>query len=211
MQPPSELEIARNRAARGVLSRRSRALYPLARHPSLRELPRRYLAASAAPAPALLQRLRVLPLGRRSGRRGRQPFAGARTAGLVGPGTVSLLCGPAVASRLHRSCANHSFFRYSRRAVPAPADRFSAGPNCAPLPILGKPAWLLPVFGGTRGAPGALSLRISRRRTPASFRRDLHRPATCEFLARRFSRPDQGPHLHSAGRFGAARVDRGRY
>src|ERR1017187_7334761 len=44
---------------------RSLRIHALAGHPPLRELPRGELPAAQAPAPGLLQRLRVLPLGRR--------------------------------------------------------------------------------------------------------------------------------------------------
>ncbi len=69
-------------AARLYRDGRSR-LHALAGHPPLREFPRGQLPAAPAAAPGFLQRLRLLPLGRRSGRRNRRHGGKPAAARLV--------------------------------------------------------------------------------------------------------------------------------
>src|SRR5437867_2469250 len=64
--------------------RRRAEIHPLARHASLRKFQRCVLAAAEEPQSAFLQRIRLLPLGRRSRRRSPQRNARARIAPLVG-------------------------------------------------------------------------------------------------------------------------------
>ena len=105
MQSPAELEIART-------------LPPAGCSPAEAERYTRWLATHhyenfhvaswllpRAPAPAFLQRLCLLPLGRRSGRRNSRSRARPRTARRVGAGTASLLRGPARRIRFSSLCA----------------------------------------------------------------------------------------------------------
>ena len=87
--------------------RGGRALHALARHASLRKFQRCFLAAAAPPAPAFLQSVRLLPLGRRSGRRNFRSGESPGAAGRVGPGIARLLRGQAFASRFYRAARNH--------------------------------------------------------------------------------------------------------
>ncbi len=115
--------------------------------------------------------------------------ARARAFELVGAGTRSLLCGPALASRFHRSRSYNPRLRHSHRALPRPARGVSPGSACAPLRFLGRSSRLLPLFGESGGPAGAVSVRLPRRRAPAPLRRNLHRAAARQFLAGRFARP----------------------
>ena len=100
---------------------------------------------------------------------------------------------------------------HSGRAVQRFAARVSAGPGRASLRHLGRRARLLRVFGESRRAAGAVSLRLSRSGAAAAFGFHVHGAAAGEFLAGCFARPRKGPDLHSAGRSRSARFDRGRH
>ena len=120
-----------------------------------------------------------------------------------------LLRGQSLRIRCSSRCA-HTIraLRHSHRAVFRSAHRVSPGPDRAPLRHLGRRARLLPLFGESGGPPGALSLRLSRRRAPAAFRCHLHGVAAREFLAGCFARSREGTHLHSAGCAGARTASR---
>ena len=104
-------------------------LLPAAGPAALRELHRGQLAAAPAAAPALLQHLRLLPLGRRPGRRDGRSAAQPGPAGLVGDGS----CATAIAAR-----PRHPVFvalarddppvRHPHRPLRRPAGGLPAGP-----------------------------------------------------------------------------------
>ena len=97
-------------------------------------------------------------------------------------------------------------FRSSRSAICC--ARFGRIRGAA-LRHVGRRARILRLFGESRRAAGAVSLRLSRCGAAAAFGFHLHGAAAGEFLAGRFARPRKGPDLHSAGRARRARFDRG--
>ncbi len=118
-----------------------------------------------------------------------------------------MLRGPRVAPRFHRAPGHDCRLRHPHRAVFRSADRLSPGPDRASIPHLGRHDRLLPLFRQSRRSAGLVSVRLPRRRTPETFRRNLHRAATGEFLAGRFARPGEGPHIYSPGIACGARPD----
>ncbi len=103
-------------------------VHPLAGHPPLRELPRGQLSAAQTAAPGFLQRVRLLPLGRRPGRRNRRPRREPAPAGVVAranwtPCTQGRATHPVfVALRRHRAPARHPARAVSRSDL-APSSR----------------------------------------------------------------------------------------
>ena len=119
--------------------------------------------------------------------------------------------GETFAPRFYRAARNHCCARHSHGAVFRSAHRVSPGPDRAPVRDLERCFRVLPLFGESRGAPGPLSVRVSRCGAAAAFRCDVHGAAAREFLAGRHARPREGPHLHSAGVARRARPYGGRH
>ena len=165
---------------------RRASLHALAGHPPLREFPRGELSAAQAPAPGFLQRLRLLPLGRRSGRRDRRPRREPAPAGLVARATGRHVRGRRHASRCSWRCgAPCDRYSIPQAAFRRPDPRLRAGPDRHALSRLGGSVRLLPLFRQSGGTPGAVSVRLFRRRAPAPLRRHLHGAAARQFLAGR--------------------------
>ena len=103
-----------------------------------------------------------------------------------------------VASRVDRSFANDSREKCPDHSVQRSTESFSTGPDRAALPDLGRRFRLLRLLGQPGRPPCSLSVWLSRRSAPETFRRHLHGAAAREFLAGCVARPGKRTHLHSA-------------
>ena len=160
-----------------------------------RLLPRRLAAA-------FLQYLRLLPLGRRPGRRNRRPAAERWPCWTGGKQQLhDCYAGQTRPPGLHRPGRHHPTIRYSRRPASSicwwpfartsgsRATRTSA--NCSTIAATRPTRW------------AGWCLYLGRCHTPragAAVRFDLHRPATGQFLAGRGPRLGPRPDLSAAGR-----------
>src|SRR5439155_23039684 len=165
----------------------------------LRELHRRVAAVAPPPAAALPRRLRLLPLGRRPGRRGRRGGAGPGPAPLVAPGAAALLRRPAEPPRPGGPASHHPPLPHPPGALPRPALRLRAGPAGPALPDLRAAPRLLPLLGQPGGPARALPRRGLRRTAGRPVRQHLHRPAAGQLLAGRGPRLRPGPRLPARG------------
>ena len=120
---------------------------------------RRLAAAAAAAAAAFSRRLRLLPLGRRPGRRGRRRPRALAPAALVAARNCSLLRRPAAPSGHGRPARNHRALRHSAPAVPRSAVCLRAGPARQALPDLRPASGLLPLLGQPGRPPGPVPVR----------------------------------------------------
>ena len=131
----------------------SRAIHALARDPPLREFPCGQLPAAEASASGFLQRLLVLPLGGRSGRRDRRH--GRRACGCLTWWSGEL-------DRMYAGEAQHPVFvalrgtvaevRHPEAAFCRSDPRLHSGSDGHPLSRLGRRARLLRLFGESRWA-----------------------------------------------------------
>ena len=114
---PRDLELygPQSHATKPLSPRPKPPLLPAAGPPPLRELHRRQLLAPLAAAAAFLQHLRLLPLGRRPGRRAGRPATKPGPAGLVGATPARLLPRPDGPPGLHRPGRHHPQVRHSPR------------------------------------------------------------------------------------------------
>src|SRR5208283_142709 len=146
-----------------LFRRRGAAIHELARHASLRKFQRGLLAAPQRSPPAFLQRLRLLPLGRRPRRRDPAKRTRPRTPRLVGARARRLLQRPPLPSRLCRTARNNNRKRHPQAALRRSAQSLSPGPKRQTLSDVGLHDWLLRLFRESRRPPGPLPLRLSRR------------------------------------------------
>ena len=183
-------------------------LLPAAGTPPLREFHRRQPLAPLAPAATFLQYLRLLPLGRRPGRRGGRPQAKPGPAGLVGTALARLLPRPDVPPRLHRPGHHDQEVRHPRRALRRSAGGLPPGPAGATLRGHRQTVELLPLFGQSRGPAGPLLGTVSHARAGADGRLDLHRAAVGQLLPGRGGRFRSRADLPAAGRLPPLRLRR---
>ena len=141
--------------------------------------------AAQAPASGFLQCLRVLPLGRRFGRRDRR--SRRRACGCWPGGAANWT--PCIAGKSSILCswrckARSQAARSADRAVRRSDHRLRAGSDRHALPELGRAVRLLPQLresGGTAGA-AAVRLRGSRTRPPVGCH--LHRACSSRISGR---------------------------
>ena len=136
--PPADFVRSPEALAARLAAEEAPRLHALAGHPSLREFPRGQLPAAQAPAPGFLQRLRVLPLGGRSGRRDRRHGGEPAPARLVARRTATPCTRAAPAIRCSSRCAAPSrSYGIPARAVRRSDRRLRAGPDRDALSQLG--------------------------------------------------------------------------
>ena len=150
-------------------------LHALAGHPSLRKFPRRQLPAAQAPAPGFLQRLFLLPLGRRSGRRDRRPAGKPAAARLVARELQAMYAGDALASGVCRAQGHR------RRGIHFPCSlfddlikAFEQDQTVTRYREFRGAVRVLPLFRESGGPAGAGLVRLSRRGAAGAFRCHLH-------------------------------------
>src|SRR5262249_32349918 len=120
---------------------------------------RRLAPPAAPPAAPLPRRVRLLPLGRRPGRRsGRRPPRGG-IAPLVACGAAGLLRWAGQAPGDGGSLTDGLPLPHPARALPGSAGRLRAGPAGQALRYLSPAARLLPQLGQPGGPAGALPVR----------------------------------------------------
>ncbi len=203
--------VDRKRSAKRWTPEEALRLHALAGHASLRKLPRRQLPAAQAPASGFLQRLRLLPLGRRSGRRDRRSRRKPAPARVVARANWT----PCTQGR-----ATHPVFvalgtdRTQKYGIPREpfADLIDAFVQDQTVTRYRDWDELFGYCRNSANPVGRLVLylvRLFRRRAAAAFRRHLHRAATRQFLAGRDRRSAEGPRLYPARCDGAARLHAG--
>ena len=177
------------------LDREEALLYCAAHCISLREFQRRDLADSARTSPGVSRHLRVLPMVRRPGRRDRRSAAVARA--------LSWWRGELQA--MYQGRARHPVMialmdtveRYRIPVEPFEALISAFEQDQTTLEYLTYPE-LLDYCTRSANPVGHLVLSTRRRlhaRERSACRRDLHRAATGQLLARRRPRPENWPHL----------------
>ena len=114
------------------------------------------------PAPAFLQRLRLLPHLRRPGRRSRRRRRLPRLAGSVAVRTRRLLRRHSETSGVRSPGRNRAPVRHSQTRVLRPAHRLPPGSNRHPLRNFQRRAGLLPLLRESGRPSRTLPLRIPR-------------------------------------------------
>ena len=191
-----------------LLAGRRPSLHALAGHPPLREFSRGQLPAAQAPAPGFLQRLRLLPLGRRSGRRDRRHAPRACACWPGGAANWTPCTQGRATHPVFVALAGHGRSKYDLPTQPF-ADLISAFVQDQTVTRYRNWDELFGYCRYSANPVGRLVLYLcgySDAERAAPVRRHLHRPAARQFLAGRDRGSAQGPRLHSARRHGAARL-----
>ena len=192
---------ARGRCRRTAVAGRSRAYCrQLARH-ALREFSPSPVCCLPRRCDRIFTRLRLLPLGRRSGRRDGRSAAQPRLARLVGGRAASCYAGQRAASGVRRTARDDRRIRDSARAVSPICSSPFARTSSRTLRNVRRPAGLLPLLGQSRrpaGAlPGPLASTSSAARLSDSICTGLQLANFCQDVAGDW-RPWR--HLFAAGR-----------